>query len=130
MNRIPKFLVTLVGKLHQSVKLCHRHGGSVHPELCFLGEVAQQRGATFQKRFILHVRDNTHFRRLTHGTLSFNIEESYALNLVVKELHPVRMVLGKGEDIHDATANRELARLNDKIYAFKLVFKKGFVEEI
>jgi len=123
MNRIPKFLVTLVGKLHQSVKLCHRHRGSVHPELCFLGEVAQQRGATFQECFILNVGDNAHFCRLAHGALSFNIEEADALNLVVKELYAVGMVLGKGEDIHDAAANRELARLNDKIYPFKLVFK-------
>ena len=61
----------------------------------FPWEVAQQRGATFQKRFILHVGDNTHFRRLSHGTLSFNIEEANALNLVVKELYPVGWSLEK-----------------------------------
>ncbi|CAI8158930.1 MAG: Uncharacterised protein [Cryomorphaceae bacterium] len=40
------------------------------------------------------------------------------------------MVLRKRENIHDAPTNGELARLNDKIYTFKLVFKEGLVEKI
>ena len=89
----------------------------------FPWEVAQQRGATFQKRFILHVRDNTHFRRLTRYA------EFQYRRIVCSQPRRQRTPPGtdgpwKRRRYPRCREQKGIGRLNDKIYPFKLVFKR------
>ena len=69
----------------------------------------------------LHVGQDTYLVVLLDGELTHGVESAEGIYLVIEKFNSVRMLIGVGEDIDNATTNSELPRLYHEVYPLEIV---------
>ena len=106
-----------------------------------LGRVAIEQfapaAAEFGARVLVHrelaARQQPHFRHRVQAALAVGVKGAYGIDLVVKQVHPVRHQRAHGEQVNQAAAHRVFAgahHLRDMAVAgqCELGFELGFVQ--
>ena len=95
-----------------------------------VAEKVGYRNAHIVIKAVVNVRNNGNTVGCVFSELTFNVESADAVNLVAKEIETERHLIGKRENVDNASANRVLAGLINKINSLKTVLVEQIDQKI